>query len=181
MTKFTGIVERIYEKQWKDGAPSYTLRLEGSPLYHRMGKNRYTNIAEVGNPVEFDAEENEDGKSTTISKAGVHRTSMRNPAPAASGESRPGPVATVTTSSASRDESIHYQSSRKDALEFLSIAVTSGAVKLPAKDAAKLAFLEAALDRYTAAFYRDIGTKGALERSTVADSPKESDLPDDEE
>jgi hypothetical protein len=67
-----------------------------------------------------------------------------------------------------RETSIHYQSARKDALQFLGIAVPAGAIVLPAKAAAKLKALDALVDFYTALYFEDIATGGAVTRAQEA-------------
>lgn len=152
--KYTGKVYKIYEREFR-GKMSYSIKLDDQPLYHRLNDKRFAGIAESGNVIEFEAEPNADGKSTAV-KGEVRLAAASSSQPQA---------ATSFAGGGTRDASIQYQSSRKDALEFLSIAITAGAIKLPAKEAAKLKAMEALVDYYTAGFYEDIGTLGAVSRS----------------
>jgi hypothetical protein len=173
MPHVTGQVFKIYEKEFR-GKKLYSIKLEDDPVYYRMNETRNAGIAESGNFIEFEAEPNPDGKSAQV----------KGPVKAAS---RPAAQAAVATAvgggfSAGREASIHYQSARKDALVFVSLLATTGAVKLPAKQALKLKALEALVDAYTAQYLEDIATGGAVARATAAAYSEEAaeDSGDDE-
>jgi len=72
-----------------------------------------------------------------------------------------------------REASIHYQSSRKDALALLALQQDAGILKLGTKAAEKEAVLLAKLDVLTAQFHEDIATLGAVKR--VAEQTDEAD------
>lgn len=171
--RYEGVVFKVYEKEFS-GRMTYSIKLDGQPLYHRAGGNRYAGIAEPGNRVAFDADANPDGKSTKISGA---VTLQSAPQAAASG--------TPSMGGDARQNSIVYQSSRKDALAFLDIVVKNGALKIPTPVNAKLGVLEAALDRYTALFFDDVNTLGAVLRSaegeTAEAGQKDAEAEKDEE
>ena len=161
MAKYSGKVFKIYDREWQ-GKKLYSIKLDGDPLYHRLNGKPPAGV-DSGAYVSFDAEPNSDGKSTKVKGDVLVQTA---PAPAAQAASPAG-------SYAARDVSIHYQSARKDALAFLDILTREKAVKLPTKQAAILATLEAALDMYTAKFYEDISTQGAVARANGTDAPAE--------
>ena len=159
-TKYVGVVDKIFDKTWDGGKTTYSVRLEGNPLYFRMGTKRFSGIAEPGQTISFDADMAPDNKSAKI----VGDVVKARPEPKAPPESAPA---------GSRDASIQYQSSRKDALVFLEILLAQGALKIPVKQNQKVATIEAALDLYTAQFFKDIDILGALERQPAAKDPAE--------
>lgn len=175
MPHVTGQVFKIYDKEFR-GRKLYSIKLEDDPVYYRMNENRNAGIAEAGNFIEFDAEPNPDGKSATV-KGAVKLAAKPQSSPANTGGGG--------GFSAARETSIHYQSARKDALVFVGLAVSSGAVKLPAAAAKKLKALEGLVDAYTAQYLEDITTGGAVARATAAAYNEDSDEPaaeaDDEE
>jgi hypothetical protein len=80
-----------------------------------------------------------------------------------------------------REASIHYQSSRKDALTLLGIMHDTGTLALGGKKDAKLPLLMDKLDELTAAFFEDVSTQGAVKRfSSQADESADFD-PDAEQ
>lgn len=172
MSKIQGLVFKVYDKPFS-GRMTHTIKLDGDPIWYRAGGNRFAGIAEPGNTVTFEATPNPDGTSAKI--VGPVTIVATQPV-AASG------TPAYSGSGGDRNASIVYQSSRKDAVAFLAAALAAGAIKLPAAQAAKLGALEAALDRYTAIFYEDVGTLGAVVREaeaggegTAAAEPAEAD------
>lgn len=154
MSQFVkGQVFKVYPKTFPGKAESYSVKLEDNPIYYRMGTRRFAGIAESGNVIEFSATPNTDGKSANVDG------DVKLSAPAAVAA-----TGTPALSGSARDNSIQYQSSRKDALEFVGLIVKTDAVKLPAKQAAKLVALTALVDQYTASFFEDINTLGAVTR-----------------
>lgn len=157
MSKVTGQVWKLFDKEFR-GKKLWSFRLENDPLYYRLNEDRNAGVVEPGNYVEFDAETNSDGKSAQV-KGKVSRVQPAQAPAQASG-------AVYSGGGTGRDASIQYQSARKDALVFVQLAVTSGAIALPAKTSAKLAALEALVDAYTAQYLEDISTGGAVTRTT---------------
>jgi len=152
-----GVVYKIYPKTFgKD--ETFTIKIDGNRTWFRAGKNRYAGVAEPGNRITLEADPLPDGESARVVPGSVKLAAA------------PAPVAQNGTPSASyggdRNNSIVYQSSLKAANAFLATAVAAGAVKLPAAQAAKLGALEAALDRYTAQFFNDVSTLGAVLRES---------------
>lgn len=158
MSKVTGQVWKLFDKEFR-GKMLWSFRLENDPIYYRMNENRNAGIVEPGNYIEFTAETNSDGKSAQV-KGNVGRVEpAKAPAPASGAGWQGG-------SNPARETSIHYQSARKDALTLVELAITTGAITLPAKAAAKLAALEALVDAYTAQYLEDVATGGAVTRTT---------------
>lgn len=161
--KISGQVFRIYEKQFPNKPVTYSIKLEDNPIYYRTNTNRYAGIAEPGNRVEFMATMNSDGKSARVD-GDVKALAAVAAAPGG-----------TPSMGVSRDNSIQYQSSRKDALEFVGLLVKAEAVKLPAKPADKLGALVALVDSFTASFFEDINTLGAVTRALEGGEAPESD------
>lgn len=158
MSKVTGQVYKLFDKQM-GRRTLWSFRLENDPVYYRMDENRGAGIVEPGNYIEFEAALNNDGKSAQVQGPPTRVEPAKAPA-AASGVNYSG------GSHSDRESSIHYQSARKDALVFVGLALTNGAVVLPAKASAKLAALDALVDSYTAMYLEDISTGGAITRAT---------------
>lgn len=169
-----GVVWKVYERQFR-GKPSFTIKIDNDPIWYRAGGKRFAGIAEAGNRVTFDAEMNADGTSATITS---DVTAARAAPAAANG--------TPNAGGADRNNSIVYQSSRKDALELVTLLVQSGSLKMPKAEKAKVGVIEAAVDRYTAMFFDDVFTLGAVTREaegegSEAEEADEADSADDEE
>ena len=180
--RVTGRVKKVYDKKWPAGNTTYSITLEDHAPFYRMPRGpkkgsdgeRFAGIVEPGNLVTFEATQiDEKSMQITgrITAAEEPKQSGGAAAPAAGGGSY-----------AARDSSIQYQSSRKDALQFVDLLVRTSAVKLPEKQAAKLEAIEALVDHYTAQFTRDINTMGALARADGTDEAEggESSSEDEE-
>jgi hypothetical protein len=163
-----GVVYKIYDRQFR-GRPSYTIKIDNDPIWYRAGEKRFAGIAESGNRVAFNAEMNPDGTSAKV----VGEVTLASPAPvAANGTPASG-------GGGDRNNSIVYQSSLKAALNLVSIMAQTGALKLPAAQAKKVGAIEAAVDRYTAMFFDDVFTLGAVTREAEGAGETEGD--DEEE
>lgn len=157
MAAFKGKVKKVIKKEFEDGGVSISFTLVGQDPFFRLGSKRLAGVVEEGSFIEFYGEQVSD-KAVKVKVDTVKAASGK---PAGEGGS------SAASSGSSRDATshdIHYQSARKDALVFVQTIVAAGAIKLPVKESGKLEALEAALDRYTAAFYADIETKGAVAR-----------------
>lgn len=78
-----------------------------------------------------------------------------------------------------KDAMIRYQSSRKDALELVTLLLANGALPLGSGKADKKAeIILGEVDRYTGRFFREIATLGAVKRD---DEQREEDPEVDEE
>ncbi len=162
--KYQGQVFRVYPKQFPGKAETFSVKLEDQPLYHRMGTKRFGGIVEPGKVIEFEATPNSDGKSTTVQ--GDIREVVQ--APAAS------PGTPAMPNNTGRDNSIQYQSARKDALEFVKLLVSTEGLKLGKDAGKKEGILFAALDRYTSFFFKDIVTLGAVVREAESEGEPEA-------
>jgi len=147
-----GVVFKVYERDFR-GKASYTIKIDGNPTWYRAGGKRFAGIAESGNRVAFDAEPNAGRDDAKITSDVV----LAKATPAAGGAPSAG-------GGADRGNSIVYQSSRKDALALVTLLAQTGALKLPAAQAKKVGVIEAAVDRYTALFFDDVFTLGAVVR-----------------
>ena len=184
MAQIVGKVFKVFPKEWpakKPGAKgnvTYSIKLEDDPLYYRTPRKtggdgeRFAGIAEPGNMVSFEANPVNENSAQIVGDVDLVKqpeaAATVSPA-AAQGVS--GAVQSVTN----REASIHYQSARKDALQLVDIAVRSNAIKLPAKEAARLEALEALVDHYTSLYYQDVPSFGAVKRAAgETDGPAES-------
>jgi hypothetical protein len=159
----SGRVTRVHENTFDDGNVSVSFRIAGDNRYFRTGRNRFAGIVEEGNTIKF--------KMQPVSEkaAKVIGTPKKGSGPTASAPAEAG----GNKGYGSNDAAIRYQSSRKDALVMAGMILTAQALKLPAKESSRLEVLEALVDRYTAAFYADIETKGAVART----APKAEEKP----
>jgi hypothetical protein len=162
-TKVTGTVWKVFPKTWPKGNTTYSVKLDDNPVFYRLGSNNFPGIVEPGNVVEFQAE-TMDEKSAKVVGAVAIVPKAQAAANAVATGAIPG----------DRQGSIVYQSSRKDALEYVKLVVASGAIKLPEKIAAKLKALDALLDQVTADFFNDVNTLGAISRASAGESEAEA-------
>lgn len=163
-------ITKVYVKKFDDGNVSVSFKIAGDQRFFRCGKFRNKGVVEEGNVIKFNYDEvSEDaakviGKPSLVTGGGGEDEGASKPAGKPSGGGF-----------GSHDSNIQYQSSRKDALVFVELIVAQGAIKLPAKESAKLEVLEGLLDRYTSVFYADIGTKGAIARTAPKAKPEADD------
>ena len=158
--------------------PNITLsvKLENDPMYYRMPRKSDGNSEPVnagpGDHVTFEANPINDNSSQIIGS--VDKVEAAQATVATVGQAASAAPAGQGTA---REASIHYQSSRRDALQFLDIATRLGAVKLPVKEAAKLEALEALADHYCAAYFADVATFGAVARANGTDEAADTTAP----
>lgn len=170
MTQTTiGQVYKVFEKSFpgkggKPGATWFSIKLEGNDTYFRCKANKPA--VSPGQTVKISHGPIDGTNADVLSAPEV----VTAPAPEASkaGSAAVGGGAGVGLGQA-REASIHYQSARKDALQMVDIITRTGAVKLPAKEAAKLEALEALVDSFTSRFFSDISTFGAVARANGTD------------
>lgn len=176
MSQIQGKVFKIYSKEFppRGGKPGniwYSVKLDGDPRYYRCKGHNPGSVE--GKEVAFtvsdltDKDAQVDTKSIKVVEAKAQQSNAS--------------VGTASIGTTSRDSSIHYQSSRKDALVFVGMSVAAGALKLPAKEAARLDALEALVDAKTAEYYNDIGTLGAVARATGTAETETADVTDADE
>jgi hypothetical protein len=146
-TLIKGLVESVKSNEGKFG-PMYSIYVNGTG--YGTGKN--SQGASAGDFVEFAAVQNERGywnveKGTlkpTSAPAGVS-------APAAAPTNRP--AATTNPVGDARQDSIVFQSSRKDALEFVKLLQAAGKIDFgKSKGADSIAILETYVDKFTEHF-----------------------------
>jgi hypothetical protein len=116
----------------------------------------------------------EKGKYKTITKAGLTKVvKAQAPAGASTGGGSSG-----GTNWAAKDDSIRYQSSRKDALAFYAIPGALSASGFDkAKPADKMSVLEALIDKKTAEYFEDVATFGAVARANGTTAAKDPAAP----
>lgn len=171
-----GVVFKIYDKAFpasrgKPATTFFSIKLEDNPIYYRTKTERYAGIAEPGQEIEFEANLAADGKSADVVQGSVKKVAHTV---GSTGGTDSGAVS-------NRQNSIEYQSARKDAIAFLGVALGVEAVKLPAKQADKLDALDALLDAYTSQFFSDIAVLGAVARVTANETPQEDAQTEEEE
>jgi len=169
MTDYVGTVKRIFPKTWANGGTSFSFTMEETNFFFRLGAQRYAGVVEVGNKVSFSAEQKDDKSAQVSGKVTAAAASTQAPASATPGSGGMG----------NRDNSIVYQSSRKDALLFIQVAIAAGALKLPAKQSTKVAVLEGLVDRYTAAYFEDVNKLGAIGRMAAFEGEEAPEAPED--
>jgi hypothetical protein len=152
---------------------TYSVKLDGNPIFYRLYENRYSGVVEEGKTIEFEATPNSDGKSANVVKGTIREFV---PAQAAA----PGAPA-LGNPNDGRQNSIVYQSSRKDAVAFVDILLREKAVKLPKAQADAKGAIEALLDRVTAQFFNDTQTLGAVVREAQSEGEPEAEAPAAEE
>lgn len=182
----TGLVSKIFFKEFpgNNGKPpnkSFTIKLERDEVYYRCGQSDPGNIEGQKVTLTHDP--------VTFTKKGEKEAKVTARPEVISQKSEPSTGQTSTTSaqssysmaSSARESSIHYQSARKDALQMVDIVTRTGAIKLPAKEANKLEAVEALVDSYTARFFEDISTFGAVARANGTDEPEGEGKPDSDD
>ena len=168
--KISGQVFRVYPKTFPGKPETYSVKLEDNPIYYRLGTKRFGGIVEPGNRIEFFATMNSDGKSARVDGDVKPLAAI----PAAAGTPSLAPSGTQAA--------IQYQAARKDALVLVGMILEAKAVKLPAKQADLLGAVEDLVDHYTAKFFEDTSTLGAVTRALEGgEAPAETVEATDEE
>lgn len=114
-------------------------------------------------------------KYKNITKAGL--TKAKAPA----GASTSGSGSTGGTNWAAKDDSIRYQSSRKDALALLGLPGVLDSIVGKAKPADRQGLVEALVDKYTASYFEDVSTFGAVGRANGTGAADPAAPPADED
>lgn len=167
--KVTGLVHEVFEKQFegKGGKPGnkwFSVKLDGDPLYYRCKSKNPGNVK--GKYVEFEASNFKEKDAQVDSDIKVVERAKASPV-------------TGGAPANAREGSIQYQSARGAAIDYVGLVILNGGVKLPAKEAAKLEALDALLDSYTAKFFQDVETFGAVARANGTDGEASTDEPKD--
>jgi hypothetical protein len=149
MAQYQGKVSKIFTSRYGG-----SFGLEGQHgLYFNTKQALPATIVE-GASVAFEATPGRNGKSVYVEDATLKVVSA--PAPSNGGGG---------TSFQSRDDSIRYQSSRKDALAMAALLAAAGCLYNDNTPKAKIAgILEDTVDRFTAVYFEDIENLGALDR-----------------
>lgn len=161
MSNFTGVVEKLYANQTKVGT-TYAFIVDGQ----RYGTYKTKPACSEGDYISFDAEKkgdfwNADPKSIKKAEGG--------PVKAAPTQASPS----YATKQDDRQDSIIYQSSRKDALQFLDIAVAAGVVDLGTKTAGKkIEALNLFVDKQTQRYFEDVKNLGHEEAEAAPKATK---------
>lgn len=143
---FEGVVERITETAGRYGS-MYAFIVDNV----RHGTKSRKPACREGDYVEFNSTQN-----------GNFWDADANSIKAKAQPDTPPPTAAATKTKAwepdtSRQDSIVYQSSRKDALEFVKLLVQAGCVDMgKAKKADQIELMESYVDRYTSRFIEDV-------------------------
>ena len=183
--KATRITQQ-FEKTFDDGNTSYSFKTEATgDNWIRANKNRYPGIVEKGNIVDLVTSEGQKRGSqvkTIYCDSVVLSAGQQSQSKDFGGGFKAPPQKAEQSYGASTQACIHYQSSRKDAIEYLKLVVGSNAVKLPEAPAKRLKVLDALLDSFVAGFYTDIETLGAVKRISQEDEavPEEAAKGDDD-
>ena len=155
MAKVTGKVYKVYCKAF-NGKNSYSVKLDGNDVYYRNNNKNPGDIE--GKTVEFEAGDvNDAGNAAYINgKITIVDTS---------GPSKPAGSSGGGSWGSKNEPAIHYQNAAGRAIPMVDLLIRNGAIKLPAKTAAIAEVIEAAVDHYTAQFFEDITTFGAVSRA----------------
>lgn len=159
----TGVVEKVFVKNGNTA-----LLIDGT--WYGAGKGKVN--VEDGQEVTFEVEYN--GKYANVAR-GTLRT---NSAPASEKSAAP-----AVKAADGRQQAIHYQSSRKDAIEVAQAAVTSGFVTPPTKKADQLEWFLALVDNLTDRFFNDcesVAKNGTRDTQEKEDAPQGADIVDDD-
>jgi hypothetical protein len=151
----------------------YSVKIDGT--WYGTGSKKDPGVV-AGDIVEGEFEL-EKGKYKTITKSGLKKTA----APA--GAAQQDKQQSTGTNWAAKDDSIRYQSSRKDALAFLGLPGVLESIVGKAKPADKVGLVEALVDKYTAGYFEDVATFGAVARAngTTTEDPAAPPSEDDDE
>lgn len=154
MAQYQGKVSKVFTSRFGG-----SFGLEGQYNLYFNTKNALPADVVEGVTVSFEATPGRNGKSVYVTDASLKVIAQAPPASAA------GPAPQTF---AQRDNSIQYQSSRKDALVMVGLLAAAGCLYNDNTPKAKLAgIIEDAVDRFTAVYFEDIGTLGALDRVPV--------------
>jgi hypothetical protein len=173
-----GIVQFYNEKPWSGNGKSvvfYSIKLEGDKTYYRFGSKKPPTFVKQGASLEFDAKPNDDGKSAEVDVATLKEVA---------GPPKDAAKPSVGGFTGKDTDSIHYQNARGHAVTYLGLVVANGGVVLPKAKADIMAAMDGLLDVYTAKFYADITTKGAVGRVAGVVEPEAgepAEPPDEDE
>ncbi len=162
MAQYQGRVSRLFTARYGG-----SFGLEGQQGIYFNTKQALPADLSEGATVEFTGFMGRNGKSFQVDDASLKVVPAQKQQQNGGGQDRQ-PESTV-------QESIRYQSARKDALVMVGILLQQNALwpadKRPVQT--KVAgIIEDAVDRFTAVYFEDTGTLGALERSPPPELPQ---------
>ncbi len=167
----TGFIENVYENQtkwkWPDGSPKcmYAATVDGT-RYSFKNKN-ITSLK--GKYVSFEAEQN--GDYWNANPDSLKTLDAPTPKQGVSNGKLP-----AMPSSDTRQDSIIYQSSRKDAIEMVNAMLAAGLIDFgKAKGAQKMELYEVYVDHYTVRLYNDTKRLAPPEHA----NPKDAEAPEE--
>jgi len=173
--KYTTKVTKRYAKTFDDGGTSHSFRTEATgDTWLRANKNEFKGVMDEGNTVEIEVER-------TTARGGKENVYLNSAKLVSGGAAKPAAGAAAGGGnggggrghySDATQQAIQYQAARNSAIEYLKLVVGANACKLPEKEASRLKALDALLDSYTAQFYADTSTLGAVKRA-VGDEEEE--------
>ena len=155
MARFSGQVFKLFESRFGGGS----FRLENDQTYFNTRKPLPAFVL-PGAWVEFEAGDIK-GKGRSVDDTSLRPMQRDEPAKVGGGGG----------GQADRGTAIQYQSARKDALVMVGLLVGNGAVKLPENVAKRAGVIEALVDRFTAIYFEDTDSLGALSRSEPEELP----------
>lgn len=167
MAQYQGRVSKVFTSRYGG-----SFGLEGQyNLYFNTKVALPANVVE-GVDVTFEAQMGRNGKSVYVEDATLKVVAS---------QSQPGKE--IAQQIGKRDDSIKYQSSRKDALAMVAMLLQSSALwpadKRPAQSKI-CGIIEDAVDRFTAVYFEDVDILGALDRTPPPEPQKapEAQLPE---
>jgi hypothetical protein len=153
MANYKGKIAKVFPSRFGGGS----FGLEGQQGLYFNTKQPLPAFAVQGAIIDFEATPGRNGKSVFVNDASIREVSAPAPLPSGGGGGGSG---------ISTDTSIRYQSSRKDAIAVVGVLVAAGAISLDKVPVAKRqGIIEDLVDRFTAVYFEDIETLGALERN----------------
>lgn len=156
MAQVAGVVQEIQERPVAGGKTAYNVVVGGQGY----GAGLYAPKAKVGDYVEFEVDEARGYKN--VARGTLRVSANKGPAPATAA-AQAAPAKPNTSVYDNRQDIISRQAAANTALQFLNLAVTTGALELPkstSKKGAALDALDTLVHKYTEVFYeRATGTE----------------------
>lgn len=138
----------------KEYAKNTAVKLDDGQFYggfNNKFSSQAVSLLKTGNVISFEYKQN--GKFNNIDESSVQSADASPSAPQQGG-GKPSPHAGFSQDT--RQLSIHYQSSRNAAIEFVNMAVGAGAVALPSKKGDQYDALLALVKEVTVQFHTDL-------------------------